>query len=134
MAMNQIMVRGRLGRDPEKKTTQGGQTLAVMNIAVDGRGKNAKTMWYRVSVWGKQGDTCVQYLTKGSEVIVVGEPQLNEFTDKNGTQRQAIEINAREVDFLSKANSDNSSDQSEPAPAVSDDFQPVGAAVNDFPF
>jgi len=73
-----IIIVGNLGRDPEMRYTPGGQAVTNLNVATSRQytgsdGQQVKeTIWFRVSVWGKQAETCNQYLRKGRSVLIEG--------------------------------------------------------------
>ena len=73
-----IIIVGNLGRDPEMRFTPSGQAVTNFNVATNRQytgsdGAQVKeTIWFRVSVWGKQAETCNQYLRKGSKVLIEG--------------------------------------------------------------
>ena len=104
----QITLIGNLGRDPEMRYTPSGVPVTNFSIAVsrswtgnDGQ-RQEKTVWFRVSAWQRQAETCNQYLTKGQRVLVVGEmeePYL--WTDQGGNARASLQVRARNVQFLS---------------------------------
>jgi single-strand DNA-binding protein len=109
-----IIIVGNLGRDPEMRYTPSGQAVTSLNIATNRQytssdGQSVKeTTWFRVSVWGKQGEACNQYLKKGSKVLVegnlrpdpaTGNPRVYERQD--GTSGSSFEVNAQTVRFLS---------------------------------
>jgi len=68
-----LILVGNLGRDPEMRYTPDGKAVTSFSVATS-RKYNDKdeTTWFRVSVWGKQAESCNQYLTKGSKVLVEG--------------------------------------------------------------
>ncbi len=107
MSVNKAILVGRLGGDPEIRHTQGGNTVCNFRIATDERWtdksgqKQEKTEWHRIVVWGKQAESCGQYLQKGRQVYVAGSIETREWTDKNGQRRWTTEIKARNVRFLS---------------------------------
>jgi single-strand DNA-binding protein len=81
--MQQIIVAGRLGSDAVTRATQGGDKVTSFNVAVDYRdGQSKLTNWYRVSMWGKRGESLAQYLLKGASVTVTGEFSLSEYEGK----------------------------------------------------
>jgi single-strand DNA-binding protein len=115
---------GNLGSDPESKYLGTGQMLTTFNLATNDVRKGAngekvnKTIWFKVTVWGKRGEAVAQYLSKGSSVYVTGALSVNEFTDKAGQLRQAFEINASDFTFIgSKNNDSNGGGQQRQAPA-----------------
>jgi len=101
-----IEVVGTLGKDPELKFVQGknGQfAVAEFSIADSQReNKNGEwadglTVWYKVSVLGKQAETVTDHLAKGTRVKVVGTFKVTEYTAKDGTVKQGFEIKADEI-------------------------------------
>lgn len=91
--MQTITIAGKLGRDAETRTTQGGDSVCSFSVAVDQRnGRDKTTNWWRVSLWGKRGDALAQYLTKGSNVTVSGEFSLSEYEGKPQLNIRANEI------------------------------------------
>jgi single-strand DNA-binding protein len=105
--LNKVMIIGNLGRDPEIRYTQ--QGLAVVTLAVatseewtdktSGQ-KQEKTEWHRVKVFGKQGENCGKYLSKGSKVYVEGRLQTTSY-EKEGQTHYSTDIVAATVQFLS---------------------------------
>ena len=109
-----LILVGNLGRDPEMRYTPSGQAVTNFSVATsrqysDSNGQQVKeTIWFRVSAWGKQAETCNQYLKKGSKVLVEGRlvPDLNTggpkiFSRKDGTQSSSYEVSATTVRFMS---------------------------------
>ena len=106
MSLNKILILGRLGQSVELKYTQSSKAVANFSVATskswkdkDGA-KQEKTTWHRVVVWGKQAESCAQYLEKGSQVYVEGEIDNREWEGKDGTKRYTTEVNASTVQFL----------------------------------
>ena len=109
-----IILVGNLGKDPEMRYTPSGQAVTSFSVATSRQytGQNGQkvkeTIWFRVSAWGKQAETCNQYLRKGSKVLVEGRltpdpstggPRV--FTRQDGTTGASFEINASNVRFMS---------------------------------
>ena len=96
-----LILIGNLGKDPEMKYTTGGDPVTSFSVATSGY--KDETTWFRVSVWGKQAESCNQYLRKGSKVLVEGrlkaEPPV--FQKKDGTWASSYEVTAENVRFLS---------------------------------
>ncbi len=122
-----LILVGNLGRDPEMRYTPSGQAVTNFSVATsrqysDSNGQQVKeTIWFRVSAWGKQAETCNQYLKKGSKVLVEGRlvPDLNTggpkiFSRKDGTQSSSYEVSATTVRFMSsKSETDGGSTSGE---------------------
>lgn len=105
-SINKATLIGNLGKDPEVRHTPAGQSVANFSLATnehwtDKSGeKREKTEWHRIVVWGKQAETCAQYLKKGRSVYVEGRISTREWTDNGGQKRYTTEIIANNVTFL----------------------------------
>ena len=105
-SVNKVILIGNLGRDPELRYTQSGQGVANFTLATNERwrdkdGNNQeRTEWHRIVVWGKQAESCAQYLQKGRSVYVEGRLQTRDWEDREGNKRQTTEITALTVQFL----------------------------------
>lgn len=102
-----ITIVGNLGRDPEMRFMADGTAVTSFSIAVsDGWGERKKTMWFRVSVWGKRAETANQYLSKGKKILVEGRltsdangsPRV--WTRQDGTVSASFEIRADNFVFM----------------------------------
>jgi len=109
-----IIIIGNLGRDPEMRYTPEGNPVASFSVATSRRySEKEETTWFRVTVWGKQAETCNQYLHKGSKVLVEGRlrPDANgnptTFQRKDGTWGASYEITAETVRFLTPKGEDS---------------------------
>lgn len=104
---HKIVVAGRLGRDPEMRYMPDGKAVTNFSLATnDGWGENKKTIWFRVSIWGKRAEVANQYMSKGSSVLVEGRLRTdqnggpNMFTRRDGTVGANFEITATDFAFL----------------------------------
>jgi single-strand DNA-binding protein len=118
-----LILVGNVGRDPEMRYTPSGQPVTSFSVATNrqytsNNGEQVKeTVWFRVTTWGKQAETCNQYVKKGSKVLVEGRltpdassggPRI--WTDQSGNPRASFEVTASTVRFLSsRGESDSSS-------------------------
>ena len=101
--MNQYCFTGRLGKDPELRTTTGGKAVCKLRVAVDGRGgrdSDEETLWLDVTAWDATAENCERFLQTGSRVGVTGQLRPNKFTTKDGRDVETIEVSAFTVDFL----------------------------------
>ncbi len=81
--MQTLIITGNVGKDPEQRSTQSGDSVTSFNVAVrQGFKRDAPTVWYRCSVWGKRGDTIREHLRKGMKATVVGELTIGEYQGK----------------------------------------------------
>jgi single-strand DNA-binding protein len=106
MSVNKVILVGNLGRDPEVRFTSGGKAVAKFPLATsevwnDAEGsRQERTEWHNIVVWGKQAETCGQYLSKGRQVYVEGSIRTRSYDDKDGNKRYITEIVAQRVRFL----------------------------------
>ena len=99
--MNTVMLIGNLVRAPEAKTLANGINLTTFTIAVNGRGKDADTTYFRITAWRQLAENCSRFLEKGKKVAVLGSVSLSTYTKKDGTGGASLEVNADQVEFLS---------------------------------
>ncbi len=129
-----VILVGNLGRDPEMRYTPSGQPVTNMSVATsrqytDSNGQQVKeTIWFRVSVWGKQAEACNQYLKKGNKVLVEGRlipdnstggPRI--WNRQDGTAASSFEISASTVRFLTSRGESEGGYQVEETAAQSTD-------------
>lgn len=106
MTVNKAILVGNLGRDPEVRFTASGRAVANFTLATSERwsdadgNKKEHTEWHTIVVWGKQAETCGQYLSKGRQVFVEGRIRSREYEDKDGNKRKVTEVIADNVRFL----------------------------------
>lgn len=101
--LNVAAIQGRLVADPQLRQTMTGKSVAAFRLACD-RGRKAPdgsnaVDWIDVVVWEKKADFAAQYLTKGMMVTVSGRIQTRQYQDRNGNNRQAVEIVASDISF-----------------------------------
>ena len=90
--MQTITIAGRIGRDAETRNAGEG-TVTSFTVAVDQRnGRDKTTNWWRVSIWGKRGESLCQYLRKGDNITVAGEFSLSEYEGKPQLNIRASEV------------------------------------------
>ena len=139
-----IIIVGNVGRDPEMRYTPSGQAVTSFSVATNRQYTNnngetiKETIWFRVSAWGKTGETCNQYLKKGSKVLVEGRLTADPATGgpriwkaQDGSSRASFEVSAQTVRFLS-SRSDADTGGAGSAPAAEDGGTP--ADTEDIPF
>ena len=126
--MNQLQFIGHLGRDPELRFTPSGQAVTNFSVAVSEKYTTSngeqvkKTIWYRVTTWGKLAENCNQYLSKGSKVFVNGKLNADEngnpriWKKQDGDPGANFEVTAHNVEFLSS----RQSGETEPQAAETD--------------
>jgi single-strand DNA-binding protein len=129
-----IIIVGNLGKDPEMRYTPSGQAVTNFSVATSRKYTGSdgalvqETIWFRVSVWGKQAETTNQYLRKGSKVLIEGRlipdpktggPKI--WQGQNGPGA-SFEISANTVRFLSSRGEDEGGYQGGEAPGQSSEL------------
>lgn len=115
MSLNQVLLIGRSGRDPELRYLEDGTPVTGFSLAVnsyrrDQSGEQIEdTEWFNVSVWGRQAENINQYLTKGRKVFVEGRLSTREYTTAAGENRLSMEVRAFRVILLDRKESESSS-------------------------
>ena len=102
MADNSVTLVGNLTRDPELRFTTGGRAVASFGLAVSRRYQvngewQEQTSFFNVVAWGQLGENAAQSLGKGSRVIVNGRLEQRQYENKDGEQRNVVEVVADEV-------------------------------------
>jgi len=104
-SINQVIIMGRLTRDPEMRTTTTGKTIASFSLAVDRQGQDDQADFFDVTAWEKLGELVNQYLSKGRRCLVQGRLRQDSWDDKeSGKKRTRIEVVATDVTFLDGPN------------------------------
>ena len=87
-----IAIYGRLGSDPAGRQSQAGNPWATVSIAVDlGKGDDEATMWFNVIAFGRVAETLCRH-RKGDLLSVSGRLQLNRWTDRDGAERETLQV------------------------------------------
>lgn len=96
--MNQVVLTGRLTKDPELKTTSSDKSVASFNLAVDKYGEGAD--FINCVVWGKQAENLCKYQEKGSLIGLSGRISTRTYDDAKGNKQYITEIVADSIEFL----------------------------------
>ncbi len=124
--VNKAILVGRLGADPEVRYTNSGTAVANFNMATsvnftDKNGeKTEKTEWHRIVAFGRLGEICGEYLSKGKQVYIEGRLQTREWEDRDGNKKRTTEIVAGTMQMLGAASDKVRGDVSDEPPPVSD--------------
>lgn len=107
--MNQVVLIGRLARDPELAYTQGGTACCKFTIAVNRMKREDPADFIRIVTWGKIAENCNQYLAKGRQVGIAGRIQTGSYTNDKGDKVYTTDVVASNVEFLGGSNSNDAS-------------------------
>ncbi len=107
--INKVILVGRLGKDPEIRSTPQGNTVAKFTLATDEKftdragEKQERTEWHNIVAWGKLGEICGQYLKKGKLVYIEGSIRTDSWDDKeSGQKKYRTEIVANTMKMLDR--------------------------------
>ena len=126
--MNKVILMGRLTRDPEMRYGQSGTGVASFSIAVDRRFKRegqAEADFFNCTAFGKQGEFVEKYLKKGTKILVEGEIQQNNYTNKDGQEVRSYQVITNNIEFAESKNASQ-------AGGGDSSFTPSTDAGNDF--
>lgn len=120
-SLNKVFLMGNLTRDPEVRYTPKGTAVADISMAInmvyrtqDGSDRE-EVVYVDVVTWGRQAETCGQYLSKGSPVFVEGRLQLDQWEDKDGQKRSRLRVRAERVQFLGRGKASEGKGAAPPA-------------------
>jgi single-strand DNA-binding protein len=106
--INRVVLTGNLTQDPELRSTQDGTAVCNLRVATNTRRKDSasgewadKPNYFDVVVWGAQGENVARYLTEGRAIAIDGRLEWREYDAQDGSKRQAVQIIADTVQFLS---------------------------------
>ena len=148
--INKVILVGNLGKDPEVRSTPGGQRVANFSLATsrawtsqDGQ-KQEKTEWHSIVAWGKLADICERYLTKGKQIYVEGRLETRSWQDKeSGQTKYRTEVICETMQMLGRAGADRNGEGGYEPPsrggAPDESYAPAGggggpAPDDDLPF
>lgn len=107
-SLNKIMLIGNVGSDPEMRYTPNGKAVTSFRMATNYRyagsdgEQREETEWFRVSVWGRQAESCNQFLSKGKRIYVEGRLRSRSWEGQDGQMRTSLEVSANRVIFLDR--------------------------------
>ncbi|BBL86217.1 Single-stranded DNA-binding protein (chromatophore) [Paulinella micropora] len=83
------MLIGYVGRDPEVRQFESGNTVANVSLAVNRRKSSNETDWFNLELWGKQAELVSEYVRKGSLLGIVGSLKIDSWTDRNSREQRS---------------------------------------------
>lgn len=110
--MNQVILIGRLTKDPELRETSNGKPVASFTLAVDKFGEGAD--FINCVVWNKQAENLAKYQKKGGQIGVSGRLQTRDYDDEKGNKRYVTEVIADSIEYLGAKKEESNQTQEEP--------------------
>jgi single-strand DNA-binding protein len=137
--INQVILMGRLTRDPEMRTTASGKSVCSFSLAVDRMGQDDQADFFDITAWEKTGELVNRYLSKGRRCLVQGRLRQDSWEDKEtGKRRSRVEVVAFDVTFLDgpsdSSGQSGSSSQSTKKAEVSDEIDDKPIDLSEIPF
>ena len=134
--MNKVILMGRLTRDPEMRYGQSGTGVASFSIAVDRRFKRdgqPEADFFNCTAFGKQGEFVEKYLKKGTKVLLEGEIQQNNYTNRDGQEVRSYQVITNSIEFAESKNAaGNGGDYSQaPSTDAGSDFLNIPENVDE---
>lgn len=136
--VNRVILIGRLGKDPEIKSTPSGTSIAKFSLATDEKftdrsgEKQERTEWHNIVVFGKLADICGQYLKKGKLVFIEGSIRTDSWDDKeSGQKKYRTEIIAQNMQMLGSRGEDGGGGGSYSSSGPRASSSSTASAVND---
>jgi single-strand DNA-binding protein len=106
-SVNKVILVGNCGRDPEVRYAPSGSAICTISVATSSRRKDKTsgetvedTQWHRVTFYDRLAEIAGEYLKKGRPVYVEGRLKYGKYTDKEGVERNTVDIIASEMQLL----------------------------------
>jgi single-strand DNA-binding protein len=106
-SVNKVILMGNCGRDPEVRYLPSGSAVATVTLATSTRRKDKttgemveETQWHRLNFFDRLAEICGEYVKKGSQIYVEGRLRYGKYTDKDGVERNTVDITVSEMQLL----------------------------------
>ena len=110
--MNNVVLIGRLTKDPELKYSQAGKAYCRFTVAVNREFNREEADFINCLAFGKTAETIAEYLSKGKRIAIVGRIQTGSYNNKEGQRVNTFEVVADRFEFVDSAKSETSKNQS----------------------
>jgi len=128
MSVNKVILIGRVGQDPELRYTSTGDAVINLSLATTETWKNKAgekqeaTEWHRVNFFGKPAEIIGKYVRKGSQLYVEGKIKTKKYTDKQGIEKYAFEIQSDAFKLIGSKPDDSQKQATKEATPIYDDM------------
>lgn len=138
-SFNKVILLGNLTRDPEVRYTPNGAAVASFAIAVNRKYKQGEetkeeVSYFDIVVFGRQAETCGQYINKGDSVLVEGRLQQRRWETEDGQKRNKVEVVGQSVHFMPKRSSSGQGGQGGGQTGQSEPMPEAPVDEGDIPF
>ena len=136
-SINQVILMGRLTRDPEMRTTPSGKNVTSFSLAVDRPTNDDSADFFDITAWEKTGELVNQYLSKGRRCLVQGRLSFRSW-EQDGQKRSKVEVVVEDFNFVdSGGGGQNSGDYDAPRASSSGSSNkpaaPAASEIDDRP-
>lgn len=131
--INNVVIMGRLTKEPEERKTSTGKTVCPICVAVDNRFDKEKTDFFDVIAWNQTAEFICKHFHKGTMIAVQGRLATRYWEDKNGSKHKAVEIVADNVSFCGGKNESNTGSIDVPPPTDTE-YRDIPETEGDLPF
>lgn len=112
MSVNKVILLGNVGKDPEVRCPQPGQTIASFSLATTERAYTnsngvqvaERTEWHNIVLWGRNAEIAERYIRKGMRLYIEGKLRTRVWEDRNQIKRYVTEVYADVVEMLGRGN------------------------------
>jgi len=146
-SINRVFLMGNLTRDPELRKTPSGIVVSDIGLAMNEKYRSKsgelveRVCFADIVVWGRQAETCGQYLVKGSAVMVEGKLQLDQWKTESGEKRSRLRVRADHVQFIGRPHKDATAEAPADGDGIEDEaggepatVEKKGGGDDNFPF
>jgi single-strand DNA-binding protein len=106
-SVNKVILMGNCGRDPEVRYLPSGAAVATVTLATSSKRKDKATgemvedtQWHRLNFFDRLAEICGEYVKKGTQIYVEGRLKYGKYTDKDGVERNTVDITVNEMQLL----------------------------------
>src|ERR1700688_3548990 len=102
MSFQKVTILGRVGKDPDIRTSGAGNLFANFSVAVDGwarQGEEKKTEWFNCVAFKAKAEVVDRYVKKGDLIFVEGRLQTERYEDKNGVEKTSVKVIVGELNL-----------------------------------
>jgi single-strand DNA-binding protein len=131
--INNVVIMGRLTKEPEERKTSTGKTVCSICVAVDNRFDKEKTDFFDVIAWNQTAEFICKHFHKGTMIAVQGRLATRMWEDKNGSKHKAVEIVADNVSFCGGKNESNTGSIDVPPPTDAE-YKDIPDTDEELPF
>jgi single-strand DNA-binding protein len=139
-SVNKVILMGNCGKDPEIRYLPSGAAVATLSLATSSKRKDKATgemvedtQWHRLNFFDRLAEICGEYVKKGSKIYIEGRLRYGKYTDKDGIERNTVDIMVTEMQLLGDGKPQSGKPQTAdaPRPVARPAAKPAGSGFDD---